>query len=47
MVSNANDLTVFVRRPVSAVVLLLSALMVLWPALKAWPGDGRRRLQST
>lgn len=35
MVSNANDVTVFVTRPVSAVILGLSALMVLWPIWKA------------
>ncbi len=35
MVSNGNDLTVFVTRPVSAVVLLLSALMVVWAVLKS------------
>ena len=36
MVSNANDLTVFVTRPVSAVVLLCSLFMVVWPVLKTW-----------
>jgi TctA family transporter len=35
MVSNGNDPTVFVTRPVSAVILGLSALMVLWPIWKA------------
>ena len=35
MVSNANDVSIFVTRPVSAVILLLSALMVLWPIWKA------------
>ena len=40
MVANANDLSVFVTRPVSAVILSLSALMVLWPALKARRGVG-------
>jgi putative tricarboxylic transport membrane protein len=34
MVSHANDVTVFVRRPVSAVVLGLSALIVVWAALR-------------
>ena len=34
MVSHQNDLTVFVTRPVSAVVLLLSVLMVAWPLVK-------------
>jgi len=38
MVANANDLTVFVTRPVSAVILLLSVLMVLWPIVKTWRG---------
>jgi putative tricarboxylic transport membrane protein len=41
MVANANDLTVFVTRPVSALILLLSALMVLWPIAKAWRGHAR------
>jgi putative tricarboxylic transport membrane protein len=41
MVSNANDLTVFVTRPVSAVVLLCSLFMVVWPAMRA--GRVRRR----
>ena len=35
MVSNANDVSIFVTRPVSAVILLLSAVMVLWPIWKA------------
>jgi putative tricarboxylic transport membrane protein len=35
MVSNGNDLTVFVTRPVSAVVLSLSALMVVWAVVKS------------
>jgi len=35
MVANQNDLTVFVTRPVSAVILFLSALMFLWPLVKA------------
>ncbi len=35
MVSNANDVSIFVTRPVSAVILLLSAAMVLWPIWKA------------
>ena len=34
MVSNDNDLTVFVTRPVSAVVLLCSLLMIVWPLLR-------------
>jgi len=38
MVSNANDVSIFVTRPVSAVILLLSALMVLWPIWKARRG---------
>jgi putative tricarboxylic transport membrane protein len=36
MVSHANDLTVFVTRPVSAVVLACSLLMVVWPLLRTW-----------
>lgn len=35
MVANANDLSVFITRPISAVILLMSALMVLWPAFRA------------
>jgi putative tricarboxylic transport membrane protein len=34
MVSHQNDLTVFVTRPVSAVILALSVLMVTWPLVK-------------
>ncbi len=41
MVSHANDLTVFVTRPVSAVVLALSLLMVVWPFVKTF--RARRR----
>ena len=36
MVSNENDLTVFVTRPVSAVVLMCSLVMVVWPAVRGW-----------
>ncbi len=36
MVANANDLSVFVTRPISAVILMMSALMVLWPVFRAW-----------
>jgi putative tricarboxylic transport membrane protein len=43
MVSNAGDLTVFVTRPVSAVVLLLSFTMIAWPMMRA----GRRRRAGT
>jgi TctA family transporter len=35
MVSNADDMSICVTRPVSAAILLLSALMVLWPIWKA------------
>jgi len=35
MVANHNDLTVFITRPVSAVILLLSALVVVWPLVRA------------
>ena len=31
MVANQNDLTVFVTRPVSAVILAIAALMIVWP----------------
>lgn len=41
MVSHANDLTVFVTRPVSAVVLAFSLLMVVWPFVKTF--RARRR----
>jgi putative tricarboxylic transport membrane protein len=34
MVSHRNDLTVFVTRPVSAVVLAMAALLVVWPFVK-------------
>lgn len=34
MVSHGNDLTVFVRRPVSAVILGLALLLVLAPSLR-------------
>jgi putative tricarboxylic transport membrane protein len=34
MVSHGNDLVVFVRRPVSAVVLGLSALILVWAVVK-------------
>jgi putative tricarboxylic transport membrane protein len=35
MVANGNDLSVFIRRPVSAVVLALAAAMLVWPVVKA------------
>jgi putative tricarboxylic transport membrane protein len=35
MVSHGNDLTVFVTRPVSAVVLALAAGIVVWAVAKA------------
>jgi putative tricarboxylic transport membrane protein len=35
MVANQNDLTVFVTRPVSAVVLAMSAGLVVWAAVKS------------
>jgi putative tricarboxylic transport membrane protein len=38
MVSHGNDLTIFVTRPVSAVVLLLSVLLVAWPLVKRLTG---------
>jgi putative tricarboxylic transport membrane protein len=42
MVSHQNDLTVFLTRRVSAVILFVSALMVAWPGVAAL----RRRLRS-
>jgi putative tricarboxylic transport membrane protein len=45
MVAHGNDLTVFVRRPVSAVVLALAALVVVWPLARGRrsgdPAEGR------
>ncbi|MBI2157057.1 MAG: tripartite tricarboxylate transporter permease [Candidatus Rokubacteria bacterium] len=41
MVSHANDLTVFVTRPVSAVVLALALLTVTWPFVRTF--RARRR----
>lgn len=40
MVANGNDLTVFVTRPVSGIVLAMAVGLVAWAAVKA----GRRRL---
>jgi putative tricarboxylic transport membrane protein len=34
MVANGNDLSVFVTRPVSTVVLALAAVMLVWPVVK-------------
>jgi putative tricarboxylic transport membrane protein len=39
MVANDNDLTVFVTRPVSAVILAISALIIAWPLVKRWRGS--------
>jgi putative tricarboxylic transport membrane protein len=36
MVSHANDVTVFVTRPVSAALLFTSVGLLLWPAAKGW-----------
>ncbi len=39
MVANGNDLSVFVTRPVSAVVLAMAAAMLVWPVVKrSWRG---------
>jgi putative tricarboxylic transport membrane protein len=38
MVANHNDLSVFVTRPVSAVILGIAALLVLWAIMKAVKG---------
>lgn len=35
MVANQNDLTVFLTRPVSAVILAVAALMIVWPVVKS------------
>jgi putative tricarboxylic transport membrane protein len=40
MVANQNDLTVFVARPVSAVVLAIAALMIVWPVVKSRRATG-------
>jgi putative tricarboxylic transport membrane protein len=36
MVSHQNDVTVFLRRPVSAVVLAAAVLVMAWPLVQAW-----------
>src|SRR6266542_4151990 len=36
MVANPNDLTVFLTRPVSAVILAIATLMIVWPVVKSW-----------
>jgi putative tricarboxylic transport membrane protein len=36
MVANGNDVTVFVTRPVSAVILVLAGAMLIWPVAKRW-----------
>jgi putative tricarboxylic transport membrane protein len=41
MVSHGNDATIFLTRPVSAVVLLLSFLLVAWPLVKRLRGHAR------
>jgi putative tricarboxylic transport membrane protein len=41
MVSHGNDLTVFVTRPVSAIVLAISLLLLLWPTARAVRARGR------
>jgi putative tricarboxylic transport membrane protein len=41
MVSHGNDLTIFVTRPVSALVLLLSLSLVGWPLVKRMKGRPR------
>jgi putative tricarboxylic transport membrane protein len=38
MVSHGNDPTVFLRRPVSAVILALAALLIGWAAMRTWRG---------
>ena len=41
MVSHGNDWTVFLTRPISAIVLLASAGLAAWPLVQA--ARGRRR----
>jgi putative tricarboxylic transport membrane protein len=36
MIANQNDLTVFVTRPVSAVILAVAVVMTAWPLTKRW-----------
>jgi putative tricarboxylic transport membrane protein len=36
MVSYGNDPTIFLRRPVSATLIVLSVALLLWPAAKGW-----------
>jgi putative tricarboxylic transport membrane protein len=43
MVSHANDLTVFVTRPVSAVILACSLFMLVWPAVRSPRLRGRAK----
>jgi putative tricarboxylic transport membrane protein len=40
MIANQNDLTVFVTRPVSAVILAVAAVMIVWPLAKRWRTRG-------
>ena len=41
MVSHGNNLAVFLTRPVSAVLILISVGLLLWPAVRARLGRGR------
>jgi putative tricarboxylic transport membrane protein len=40
MIANQNDLTVFVTRPVSAVILAVAAVMIVWPLANRWRTRG-------
>jgi putative tricarboxylic transport membrane protein len=40
MIANQNDLTIFVTRPVSAVILAVATVMIVWPLAKRWRTRG-------
>lgn len=42
LVSHGGDLTAFLRRPVSAALLLVTAALLVWPAVAQW----RRRREA-
>jgi putative tricarboxylic transport membrane protein len=43
MIANDNDLTVFITRPVSAVILAIAALTIAWPLFKGRRAGGALR----